>query len=58
MVAGRGTIFRPPELPGQFGHSETFHSKHRQPPLDHFGYLLCKDKKPLGEDHISTYALL
>ena len=21
-------------------------------PLDHFGYLLCKDKKPPGKDHI------
>ena len=21
-------------------------------PLDHFGYLLCKEKEPLGEDHI------
>jgi hypothetical protein len=53
MVAGRGTIL--PTLPNFQDNlviQKLSTASIGRLPLDHFGYLLCKDKKPLGEDHI------
>jgi hypothetical protein len=53
MVAGRGTIL--PTLPNFQDNlviQKLSTASIGSLPLDHFGYLLCKDKKPLGEDHI------
>ncbi|MFZ1092238.1 MAG: hypothetical protein WAN75_23955 [Xanthobacteraceae bacterium] len=53
MIAGRGTIL--PTLPNmqdnlviQILATASIGSL----PLDHFGHLLCKEKEPIGEDHI------
>ena len=53
MVAGRGTIL--PTLPNMQDNlviQKLATASIGSLPLDHFGYLLCKDKKPLRQDHI------
>jgi hypothetical protein len=53
MVAGRGTML--PTLPNMQDNlviRKLATASIGSLPLDHFGYLLCKDKKPLRQDHI------
>jgi hypothetical protein len=53
MIAGRGTIL--PTLPNMQDNlviQKLTTASIGSLPLDHFGYLLCKEKEPLGEDHI------
>ena len=53
MVAGRGTIL--PTLPNMQDNlviQKLATASIGSLPLDHFGHLLCKEKEPIGEDHI------
>jgi hypothetical protein len=53
MVAGRGTIL--PNLPNMQDNlviQKLATASIGSLPLDHFGHLLCKEKEPIGEDHI------
>ena len=53
MIAGRGTIL--PTLPNMQDNlviQKLTTASIGSLPLDHFGHLLCKEKEPIGEDHI------